>query len=79
MVFCNLISSEGKKAIYSIGGSPEDLTGRLSIDAEKGIYEAKKYPEKTTVYLSHIGAMIRKHEDEFDKGIFNERLAYQIG
>lgn len=79
MVFCSLISAEGKKALYALGGTPEDMTGRLFIDAAKGVYEVTKSPENTKVYDAHIGAMLRRHMSEFDQGVFKERIAHQIG
>ena len=78
MVFCNLLSSDGDKLIYAIGGSPEDVTGELAVNLRDGSFDLVKAPEKTKVYARHIGAMLRKAQAKFEKGTYPERLAYEI-
>ena len=79
MVFCNLLSVDGKVALYAMGGTPEDLTGELLVDAENETFEILKEPEKSKVYLTHIGSMLRSNQEEFKKGVFKKRMAHQIG
>ena len=79
MLFCNLLSVDGKKALYAMGGTPEDLTGLLLIDAENETFEILKEPENSKVYLAHIRSMLWYHQEELNNGVFKKRMAYQIG
>ena len=78
MVFCDLISSDGTKFIYGIGGSPDDITGILTVDCSDGSFEITKEPEKTKVYIRHIASMLRRAHNRFVNGMPPKKMAYQI-
>ena len=78
MVFCNLIEKNGSELLYSIGGRPDDLTGRLSVNTEDGSFEIQAEPENSKVYTRHVSAMLRKAQSDYSAGNFKERLSYEI-
>ena len=78
MVYCNLLSAEGSKLIYAIGGSTDDITGKLVINLEDRSYDIIKEPERTKVYARHISSMVGRAWNRFEKGIYPERLSYEI-
>lgn len=79
MVFCNLLSKNDEYLEYAIGGSPNDLSGRLRVNHKDLSYVLITAPEHTKVYGRHIAAMLSRAKRDYKKGIFEEKLAYQIG
>ena len=79
MVFCDLLSFDGKKARYAIGGTLEDMTGELVVDLAEGTFELVSPPKESTVYEPHIGSMLRKYQAKNKNEGFAKRMAWQIG
>lgn len=78
MVYCKLISVTNRIVRYAIGGYVNDITGELILHRDTNEYEVVKVPENSKVYRTHIECMLRKHFKEFQKGIFKEKIAYEI-
>ena len=79
MVYCNLISSDGKSLRYAIGGLVNDITGEMEVNKEDLSYKIIKQPESSVLYGRHIESMLARHKREYDQGIFKERISHEIG
>ena len=78
MVYCNFMKRDGDLLYYTIGGNIDDLTGVICIDYVNQEYTVLKKPGASNVYYRHIDSMLRKAQKDFERGIFRERLAYEI-
>ena len=78
MVYCDYVESRGTKVVYAIGGSTDDITGRLEIDLSDDSFEVTSPPTKSQVYLPHIAAMLRKNLPDFKRGTFKKKMSYEI-
>lgn len=78
VVYCSLISVEGTKLTYALGGYVTDMTGELVVDYKEGTYEVTRKPMRSLARNRHIETMLRKHHAEFQKGIFPEKMSYEI-
>lgn len=79
MIYCDLIEAPGDIVKYAIGGRANDITGELIISIQDGSFDLIKAPENSKVYQKHIAAMVYWHLDEFRKGIFRDKISYEIG
>ena len=79
MVYCNLIETRNDSAVYNIGASVKDMTGEVVF--YKGLREPEiiKQPEKEPIRMLSLARIYGKYRDEFAKGNFKEKLAYEIG
>lgn len=78
MVYCKLIKETKHTVKYAIGGFANDLTGELLLRKGTDTYEVIKQPENSKVYKIHIERMLRLHHEEFERGVYREKLAYEI-
>ena len=78
MVYCDFVSKEDGKVLYSLGGSPKGLTGGLLIDINNKSFDIVKEPRNTKVYVRHITAMIARAWDDLSKGTCPKKLSYEI-
>lgn len=78
MVYCDFIRKENNHVLYAIGGTADDITGRIWIDLSNGKYDLLTPPKKTKVYDRHISRMIRLNMGSFLKGICKPKMAYEI-
>lgn len=79
MVYCNFIERLNDKLIYAIGGSIDDITGRLEIDLKTKSFEVTTPPRNSQVYDKHIAAMLRKRLPDLINGNHKEKMSYEIG
>lgn len=79
MIYCKLISENGKYARYSIGGRTNDLTGVLFIDAVNETYTIEKQPSSSQIYERLVNTMVNRYMKDFKKGLFKERISHEIG
>lgn len=78
MVYCNLEKVDGNKVLYSIGGYSDDITGKLLIDFKTQEYILLEEPKNSKVYDYFIKRLLSKHQSNFEKGIFKQRISYEI-
>ena len=78
MVYCKLIKATEESAKYLMGGSGGDMTGILVYNRKEDSFEGEKEPDESTVYKAHLKSMICKYIEEFRKGIFKEKIGYEI-
>lgn len=79
MVYCNLERINGTKLLYSIGGIVTDITGKIIVDYKSGEYKLIKAPEKYKVHDYYIRRLLNKVQADYDKGIFEKKISYEIG
>ena len=78
MVYCNLAEVNDEFVTYAIGGRTDDITGKLTVNLKSGNWEIEQ-PENSQVAERHVASMLGKAFPDFKKGVFKERLSYQIG
>ena len=78
MVYCKLISVTNRIVRYAIDGYVNDITEELILHRETNEYEVIKVHKNRKSNRTHIECMLRKHFKEFQKGIFKEKIAYEI-
>lgn len=78
MVYCNLEKVNGTKILYSIGGFSDDITGKLLVDFKAQEYDLLEEPKNSKVYDYFIERLLRKHQENFEKGVFKKRISYEI-
>lgn len=78
MVYCNYKSHTQDSVTYAYGQTIGDMTGEVIFffQKENGIEVVKK-PEKHPVVMRQINSLYRRNRDEFKKGVFKEKLAYE--
>lgn len=79
MVYCKLKNKSEESAIYNIGTSVDDMTGEIVFYKDLREPEIIKQPEVERLRIPHIARIYGKYRDEFSKGNFKEKLAYEIG
>ena len=78
MVYCKLKEKNSKTVKYALGGFVNDMTGELVIYRETNTYEITKMPERSIVYKVHIDRMLLMYARDIKKGIFSEKMGYEI-
>ena len=79
MIYCNLKNSDGNSATYDFGLRTDDLSGIVIFYKDRIEPEVVKLPsqgERAILLLSKLNA---HHRRDFSKGIFKEKLSYEIG
>lgn len=78
MVYCNYKSHTQDSVTYAYGQTIGDITGEVIFffKEENGVEVVKK-PEKHLVIMRQINSLYRRNRDEFKKGIFKEKIAYE--
>jgi hypothetical protein len=79
MVYCDYRSHTDDTATYAYGETIDDITGVLvfHFGKEEGIEIIKK-PERHGVIGRQINSLYGIHREEFKKGIFKEKIAYEV-
>ena len=79
LVYCKIKERKENFAVYSIGTSIDDITGEVVF--YKGYQEPMlvKQAEKFEIKDIHIAKILQKHMCEFKKGIFKDKLSFEIG
>ena len=79
MVYCKIKERKDDFAVYNIGTRVDDMTGEITF--YKGHQEPLlgKQAEKAPIRDIHIVKILRKYMRDFEKGIFNDKLAFEIG
>ena len=78
MVYCNLIERNGDEVFYAIGGTTNDLTGKLVINIKDKSYRLEKKPERSKVYDRHISSMVYREMSLLARGEMPQKLSYEI-
>ena len=78
MVYCRLISDDGKLIRYAIGSVYSDITGEMVFDRTTNSFEITKQPEKEPVYEYFVETMLRRHLDVLKEGKAPEKMSYEI-
>lgn len=78
MVYCRLIKETADTVLYALGGLVDDLTGELLLFKGSDTYKIIKEPKHSKVYKIHIERMLRMYHEEFQNGVFKEKIAYEI-
>ena len=78
MVYCNYKSHTDDTVTYVYGENIGDITGELKFHfgEEEGI-EIVEEPKKHPVLIIQIHSLYGMHREEFKKGIFKEKIAYE--
>lgn len=78
MVYCNLMKKNKDEVVYAIGGTTSDITGELIINYKNNTYIIAKEPDNSKVYDRHVSAMVYRSMEQFNKGIFPDKLSYEF-
>lgn len=78
MVYCRLKSKNDNVAIYGIGGFYDDVSGILRLDRKAKQYEIIKQPKTQKVYEQFVDRMLRRYQEQFEKGVIPEKMSYEI-
>lgn len=76
MVCCELVKCTKDKALYKYGGDYVDRSGLLEFDVKNGSFKIIQEAKKSITFIRHIRSVYYHHKDEFEKGIFKEKLYY---
>ena len=78
MVYCNYKEHTDSTVTYLFGQTIKDITGELifHFGEQEGI-EIVKEPEKHQIIMRQAHSLYKKHREEFRKGIFKEKIAYE--
>jgi len=78
MVYCNYKMHTDDTVTYAYGQTISDITGELvfHFGDNEGIEIIRK-PEKHAVIGRQIHSLYGMHREEFKKGIFKEKIAYE--
>lgn len=79
MVYCNLKENRKDSAVYNIGTTIGDLSGEVVFYASGREPELTQQAKKEPVRNKHIAKIYGKYYDDFAKGIFKEKIAYEVG
>ena len=79
MVYCKLIENKGDSAVYQIGASVDDMTGKVVFYRESKEPTLLKQADEDPVRTMHLARIVGKYSKDFVNGIFAEKLAYEIG
>ena len=77
MVFCDYKANTTDSATYAFGGTPEDISGEIVFHFRDRTFEIVKAPEKTKVWLKYIRSLYHKEMENFNKGVFREKISYE--
>ena len=78
MVYCNLKEKRKDSAVYNIGTTVGDLSGEVVFYADMREPELLQQAKNEPVRTKHIAKIYGKYYGEFAKGVFKEKLAYEI-
>ena len=79
MVYCKLIENNHDSAVYHIGTSIDDLTGKVVFYRDSRDPNLLKQADEDPVRTLHLARIISKYGQAFAKGEFAEKLSYEIG
>lgn len=78
MVYCNYISNTKDTATYAYGATTDDITGILVFNISNETIYVKKEPVKDSPTGLFLRKLYAKHRDNFKKGTFPKKIAYEI-
>lgn len=78
MVYCNFKEKTDTTVTYMYGAVVNDVTGELIFHFTEDIIEIVTPPKKEKVYMKYIKRLYGKQRENFQKGIFKEKIAYEI-
>lgn len=64
--------------MYRYGGTYEDMSGLILIDAKKEAFAIIRKARNSITLISHIRSLYNKYRDDFKRGIFRRQIAYEI-
>ncbi len=76
MVYCNKSKQEKNSCIYNIGASIDDITGIIDINVNCE-YELIKQADNVPVTPYDIAKLISANRSDIEKGVFNDKIAYE--
>lgn len=79
MVYCKIKERNADSAVYLIGARTDDMTGEITFFKGNRLPKLNKQAEKYPVREMHISRLYGKHMSDFEKGIFKDKIAYEIG
>ncbi len=77
MVYCNYIKNDNETVTYAYGGIVDDITGEVVFHFAKDAVEVTRTPIIEDAPKRHIMRLYGMHRDNFLKGIFKEKIAYE--
>ena len=78
MVYCNYISNTNESVTYAYGARCDDITGEVIFDFGKDTIEVVKTPKMEEAPKRHIKSLYGKYSSDFKKGIFKQKISYEI-
>lgn len=79
MVYCKLKEQKSDSAIYNIGTDVNDLSGEVIFFKDLREPEILKQDKEEPIRVGHLARIYGKYREDFAKGNFKEKLAYEIG
>lgn len=77
MVYCDFVENTSDTVTYKFGAFSDDLSGLLTFNFKTGVIIISKEPNKH-VFNRHVQSLMRKHQNDFNNGIFAKKIAYEI-
>ena len=79
MVYCKIKVRNADSAVYSIGTQIDDMTGEITFFQDNRPPKLNKQAQKYPIREMHIIRLYGKHMSDFKKGVFKDKIAYEIG
>lgn len=78
MVYCELIKKGDNSAVYSIGRTADDMTGKIVFYKEMRKPVVIKQPEKRKLYDSIVDRLYVRYSTQMMEGVFDNNLSIEI-
>ena len=79
MIYCKLEEKQIDSAIYHIGTTVGNLSGKIMFFADERKLLLLEQADNDAIRILHIVRLYNKYRPEFEKGIFPDKLAIEIG
>ena len=79
MIYCNLERIKGSRILYSVGGRVTDITGQVVVDYKTKEYDLLKKPDHSTAYDYFLRRLFDREQANYEKGVFRNKISYEIG
>ena len=77
MVYCTYKGNTDKTVTYAYGDTYDDMPGELVFHFVDDVIEIVRKPENHIIFPRQINTLYGMHREEFKKGIFKEKIAYE--
>ena len=77
MIYCKFKENTDSTATYSFGDTYDDMPGEIVFHFIDDVIEIVKKPIGQVIFSRQLNSLYGMHRGEFQKGIFNENIAYE--